>query len=149
MTAAAKTTGIGILELSTVFENLQPDIVVTIADRYETIATAVSASYMNIPLSHVQGGEVTGNIDEKVRHSITKLSDYHFVSCNSAKNRVIKLGENPDFVFDTGCPSIDLAYDVKEKIQFSISIPMIATRVLEHTLITQMDMLCYATSCNK
>ena len=115
LTAAAKTTGIGILELSTVFENLQPDIVVTIADRYETMATAVSASYMNIPLAHVQGGEVTGNIDEKVRHSITKLSDYHFVSCNSAKNRVIKLGENPDFVFDTGCPSIDLAYDVKRK----------------------------------
>ena len=51
------------------------------------MATAVSASYMNIPLAHVQGGEVTGNIDEKVRHSITKLSDYHFVSCNSAKNR--------------------------------------------------------------
>ena len=113
LTAAAKTTGIGILELSTVFDNLKPDIVVTIADRFETMATAVSASYMNIPLAHVQGGEVTGNIDEKVRHAITKLSDYHFVASEDAKQRVIKLGENPEMVFNTGCPSIDLAAGVK------------------------------------
>jgi UDP-hydrolysing UDP-N-acetyl-D-glucosamine 2-epimerase len=117
LTAAAKTTGIGILELSTVFDNLKPDIVVTVADRFETMATAISASYMNIPLAHIQGGEVTGNIDEKVRHSITKLSDYHFVASESAKERVIKLGENPIFVFNTGCPSIDLASNVKNKPQ--------------------------------
>jgi len=114
LTAAAKTTGIGILELSTVFDNLKPDVVVTVADRFETMATAIAASYMNIPLAHIQGGEVTGNIDEKVRHSITKLADYHFVASESAKERVIKLGENPDFVFNTGCPSIDLAKQVKE-----------------------------------
>ncbi|WP_136669286.1 UDP-N-acetylglucosamine 2-epimerase [Flavobacterium sp. H122] len=114
LTAAAKTTGIGILELSTVFDNLKPDVVVTVADRFETMATAIAASYMNIPLAHIQGGEVTGNIDEKVRHSITKLADYHFVASESAKERVLKLGENPDFVFNTGCPSIDLAKQVKE-----------------------------------
>lgn len=112
LTAAAKTTGIGILELSTVFDNLSPDIVVTIADRFETMATAISAAYMNIPLAHIQGGEVTGNIDEKVRHSITKLADYHFVASQSARERVIRLGEDPDFVFNTGCPSIDLAAEV-------------------------------------
>ncbi len=112
LTAAAKTTGIGILELSTVFDNLKPDIVVTVADRFETMATAIAASYMNIPLAHIQGGEVTGNIDEKVRHAITKLSDYHFVASDSAKERVIKLGENPEFVFNTGCPSIDIAQKV-------------------------------------
>ena len=114
LTAAAKTTGIGILELSTVFDNLKPDIVVTVADRFETMATAIAASYMNIPLAHIQGGEVTGNIDEKVRHAITKLADYHFVASANAKERVIKLGEHPDFVFNTGCPSIDLAKEVKE-----------------------------------
>lgn len=112
LTAAAKTTGIGILELSTVFDNLSPDIVVTVADRFETMATAIAASYMNIPLAHVQGGEVTGNIDEKVRHSITKLADYHFVASEEAKERVLRLGEHPDFVFNTGCPSIDLAAEV-------------------------------------
>lgn len=113
LTAAAKTTGIGILELSTVFDNLNPDIVVTVADRFETMATAISASYMNIPLAHVQGGEVTGNIDEKVRHAITKLADYHFVASESALERVIKLGEKPDVVFNTGCPSIDLAAEIE------------------------------------
>ncbi len=112
LTAAAKTTGIGILELSTVFDNLRPDIVVTVADRFETMATAISASYMNIPLAHIQGGEVTGNIDEKVRHAITKLADYHFVASENAKKRVIQLGENPNMVFNTGCPSIDIAQEV-------------------------------------
>ncbi|WP_442787006.1 UDP-N-acetylglucosamine 2-epimerase [Flavobacterium suncheonense] len=119
LTAAAKTTGIGILELSTVFDNLKPDIVVTVADRFETMATAIAASYMNIPLAHIQGGEVTGNIDEKVRHSITKLADYHFVASEGAKQRVLKLGENPEFVFNTGCPSIDLADQVKGSVQLS------------------------------
>lgn len=114
LTAAAKTTGIGILELSTVFDNLKPDIVVTVADRFETMATAIAASYMNIPLAHIQGGEVTGNIDEKVRHSITKLADYHFVASENAKNRVIQLGENPEMVFNTGCPSIDIAQVVSK-----------------------------------
>tara|TARA_R110000850_G_scaffold25797_1_gene74148 strand:- start:80 stop:1237 length:1158 start_codon:yes stop_codon:yes gene_type:complete len=112
LTAAAKTTGIGILELSTVFDNLKPDIVVTVADRFETMATAISASYMNIPLAHIQGGEVTGNIDEKVRHAITKLADYHFVASEEAEERVLKLGEDASMVFNTGCPSIDLAKPV-------------------------------------
>ena len=112
LTSAAKTTGIGILELSTVFYNIKPDIVVTVADRFETIATAVTASFMNIPLAHIQGGEVTGNIDEKVRHSITKLADYHLVSSEGAAKRVIRMGESADFVFNTGCPSIDLAVDI-------------------------------------
>jgi UDP-hydrolysing UDP-N-acetyl-D-glucosamine 2-epimerase len=113
LSAAAKTTAIGILEISSVFENLKPDIVVTIADRFETMATAIAAAYMNIPLAHIQGGEVTGNIDEKVRHSITKLADYHFVASESARERVLKLGEDSAMVFNTGCPSIDLADEVK------------------------------------
>lgn len=119
LTAAAKTTGIGILELSTVFDNLRPDIVVTVADRFETMATAISASYMNIPLAHIQGGEVTGNIDEKVRHAITKLADYHFVASENARKRVILLGEDPQMVFNTGCPSIDIAQQVAQKTELT------------------------------
>ena len=110
--AMAKTTGIGLMELATTFDNLSPDVVVTIADRYETIATAIAASYMNIPLAHIQGGEVTGSIDEKVRHAVTKLSDIHFVSTEKAAQRVISMGEDPKCVFVTGCPSIDLAAEV-------------------------------------
>ncbi len=113
-TSMAKTTGIGISELSGVFNNLKPDAVVTIADRFETMSTAIAASYMNIPLVHIQGGEVTGNIDEKVRHAITKLSDLHLVTSSDAKERVMKLGEKEDVVLVTGCPSIDLADEVKQ-----------------------------------
>jgi len=112
-TTMAKTTGLGIMELATVFDNLQPDIVGTIGDRFETMSTAIAASYMNIPLCHIQGGEVTGNIDEKVRHAITKLSDLHLVSNEDAKQRLIKLGEVPETIYITGCPSIDLADEVK------------------------------------
>jgi UDP-hydrolysing UDP-N-acetyl-D-glucosamine 2-epimerase len=112
LVTSAKSTGLGLVELATVFDNLQPDAVVTVADRYETLATAVAASYMNIPVVHVQGGEVTGSIDEKVRHSVTKLANLHLVSTKLARERVIRLGEEPDSVFLTGCPSIDIAAEV-------------------------------------
>lgn len=114
-TAMAKTTGLAVMELSTVFYNLKPDAVVTIADRFETIATSIAASYQNIPLVHIQGGEVTGNIDEKVRHANTKLADLHLVASADAKTRVERMGENPNMVFNTGCPSIDLAKQVLEQ----------------------------------
>jgi GDP/UDP-N,N'-diacetylbacillosamine 2-epimerase (hydrolysing) len=112
LTAMAKTTGLGMLELATVFDNLKPDVIVTVADRFETIATAVAASYLNIPVAHVQGGEVTGSIDEKVRHAVTKLSDLHFVASEKAAERVIRMGEDPATVHVTGCPSIDLAASI-------------------------------------
>jgi len=112
LVTSAKSTGIGLSELATVFDNLKPDAVVTVADRYETLATAVAASYMNIPVVHVQGGEVTGSIDEKVRHAVTKLANLHLVSTQLAAERVRRLGEEPDSIFVTGCPSIDIAAEV-------------------------------------
>src|SRR5688572_4787555 len=112
LVTSAKSTGIGLSELATVFDNRKPDAVVTIADRFETLATAVAASYMNIPVVHVQGGEVTGSIDEKVRHAVTKLSDLHLVSTRLARERVVRLGEPEATVFVTGCPSIDIAAEV-------------------------------------
>ncbi|MDC0293201.1 UDP-N-acetylglucosamine 2-epimerase [Verrucomicrobia bacterium] len=121
-TSMAKTTGLGVMELSTTFLNLNPDVVVTIADRYETIATAIAAAYMNIPVVHVQGGEVTGSIDEKVRHAITKLADLHLVSSEQASKNVIKMGENPDNVLITGCPSLDIANEVRSKPDLNIDI---------------------------
>ncbi len=109
LVTSAKSTGLGLAELATVFDDLKPDVVVTIADRFETMATAVAASYMNIPLAHIQGGEITGSIDEKVRHAITKLADIHLVASEKASDRVVRMGEDPERVFVTGCPSIDLA----------------------------------------
>ena len=107
-TTMAKSTGLGLLELPTVFEMLQPDMVVTVADRFETIATAISAAYMNIPVAHTQGGEVSGSIDESVRHAVTKLAHLHFPATELSARRVIAMGEDPDTVFNVGCPSIDL-----------------------------------------
>lgn len=112
LVTSAKSTGLGLVELATVFDNLKPDAVVTIADRYETLANAVAAAYMNIPVVHIQGGEVTGSIDEKVRHAVTKLSNLHLVSTQMAAERVRRLGEEPSSVIVTGCPSIDIAAEV-------------------------------------
>jgi UDP-hydrolysing UDP-N-acetyl-D-glucosamine 2-epimerase len=108
----AKSTGLSLMELATIFENLRPDVVVSVADRYETLATAVAAAYMNIPVAHVQGGEVTGSIDEKVRHAVTKLADLHFVASRQAADHVIRMGEDERAVFVTGCPSVDLAASI-------------------------------------
>lgn len=111
----AKSTGLGVLELATQFENLKPDIVLTVADRFETMATAIAASYMNIPLAHIQGGEFTGSIDQSVRHAITKLAHIHFPSTEKAGKVVVQMGENPKAVFVTGCPSIDIVLQARSQ----------------------------------
>ena len=107
--SAAKSTATGLMETATALTNLKPDVVVTIADRYETIATAIAASYQNIPLAHIQGGEISGNIDDKVRHAITMLADLHLVASKGAAARVVSMGEDADRVILTGCASIDIA----------------------------------------
>jgi UDP-hydrolysing UDP-N-acetyl-D-glucosamine 2-epimerase len=104
----AKSTGLGLLELPTIFEMLDPDVVVTVADRFETIATAIAAAYMNIPVAHTQGGEVSGSIDESVRHAVTKLAHLHFPATELSARRVVAMGEDAECVFNVGCPSIDL-----------------------------------------
>jgi GDP/UDP-N,N'-diacetylbacillosamine 2-epimerase (hydrolysing) len=111
-TTMAKSTGLAILELATLFENLKPDLVLTVADRFETIATAVAASYMNIPVAHTQGGEVTGSIDESVRHAVTKLSHLHFPATRLSAQNIIRMGEDPATVHCTGCPSIDVVAEL-------------------------------------
>lgn len=103
----AKSTALGIIELSSAFDELKPDVVITVADRFETMATAIAASYLNIPLAHIQGGEITGNIDETVRHAITKLAHYHFPSTEESRKRLIKMGEEEWRIVNSGCPSID------------------------------------------
>ncbi len=107
-TTMAKSTGMAIMDLSTQFENLRPDVVLTVADRFETIATAIAASYMNIPVAHTQGGEVTGSIDESVRHAVTKLAHVHFPATKQAADYLLRMGEEPGRVHLTGCPAIDL-----------------------------------------
>jgi UDP-hydrolysing UDP-N-acetyl-D-glucosamine 2-epimerase len=111
----AKSTGLGLLELPTIFEQLEPDIVLTVGDRFETMATTLAAAYMNIPLAHTMGGEVSGTIDESIRHAITKFAHIHFPACSDAHDRIVKLGEPPESVHLVGCPRIDLVAEVLER----------------------------------
>ena len=111
----AKSTGLGLLELPTIFDQLHPDVVLTVGDRFETMATTLAAAYMNIPLAHTMGGEVTGTIDESIRHAVTKFAHIHFPACSEAQERIIKLGERPEDVYLVGCPRIDLVAEVLAK----------------------------------
>lgn len=108
----AKSTGLGLMELPTLFEQLRPDVVLTVGDRFETMATTLAAAYMNIPVAHTMGGEVSGTIDESIRHAVTKFAHIHFPACEGARERIIKLGELPQHVHMVGCPRIDLVADI-------------------------------------
>lgn len=106
-TTMAKSIGLGIIEFTNEFQRLRPDIVLLIGDRYEALSAAIAAAYMNIPLAHIQGGEVSGSIDESARHAISKFAHLHFPSTERAASYLVRLGEHPDCVFNVGCPSGD------------------------------------------
>jgi UDP-hydrolysing UDP-N-acetyl-D-glucosamine 2-epimerase len=108
----AKSTGLGLLELPTLFEMLRPDVVVSVGDRFETMSTAIAAAYMNIPVAHTMGGEISGTIDESIRHAVTKLSHVHFPANAAAAERIVRMGEHPDTVHAVGCPRIDLVAEI-------------------------------------
>jgi len=108
----AKSTGVGLIELPTVFERLQPDVVITVGDRFETMATTLAAAYMNIPVAHTMGGEISGTIDESIRHAVTKFAHIHFPASREAAERIIRLGEPESTVFQVGCPRLDLVAEI-------------------------------------
>ena len=111
----AKSTGLGLLELPTLLDLLKPHVVVSVGDRFETMATAIAAAYMNIPVAHTMGGEISGTIDESVRHAVTKLSHLHFPANRPAAERIIRMGEDPSAVHVVGCPRIDLVAEIVEQ----------------------------------
>lgn len=106
----AKTTGVGIIEFSTFLNQLKPDVVVLRGDRFEVLSAAVAAAYLQIPIAHIEGGDLTGSIDESVRHAITKLSHLHFATNEDAKKRIVRMGENPKYVFNFGSPEIEVIH---------------------------------------
>ena len=109
----AKSAGFAIIELATLLDSYKPDFVVVLTDRYETLSAAVTAAFLNIPVAHIQGGEVTGTIDESIRHAVTKFAHVHFAASEASRQRIIKLGETPEFVFNVGCPATDLLLRAK------------------------------------
>lgn len=108
-TTMAKSLGFGIIEFSGEFSRLSPDFILMIGDRYEGLAAALATSYMNICLAHIQGGEVSGSIDESARHCISKLAHYHFPSTERSAEFLVRMGELEETVFHVGCPSSDIA----------------------------------------
>ena len=109
-----KSTGMGMIGFSDAFEELKPDLVILLGDRFEILSAAFSAFIKNIPIAHIHGGESTeGAYDEGIRHSITKMSFWHFVATNDYKKRVIQLGEKPERVFKVGGLGVDLIKETK------------------------------------
>lgn len=105
--AMAKSTGLGLVEISNLLNKYEPDLTFIVGDRYEMLSIAIASAFMNIPIAHSMGGEISGTIDESIRHSITKLSHIHFAANELAKQNIIKMGENPKMIFNFGCPRID------------------------------------------
>jgi len=104
----SKSTGLGLIGFADVFYELNPDIVIVLGDRYEVLAASLAAMFENIPIAHIHGGETTaGAFDEAIRHSITKMSWWHFVAADEYEKRVIQLGENPERVFNVGGLGVD------------------------------------------
>tara|TARA_Y100000310_G_scaffold344034_1_gene454672 strand:+ start:10850 stop:11947 length:1098 start_codon:yes stop_codon:yes gene_type:complete len=117
----AKTAGLGIVEFANIFNNIKPDIVVVRGDRFEVLSAATAAAYMNISIAHIEGGDVSGTLDEAVRHSITKLSHIHFPTNEESKKRILKMGENKKYVFNFGSPDIEMLHNVSRgKNNFNI-----------------------------
>jgi len=104
----SKSMGLAQIGFADVYEELQPDILVVLGDRYEIFSAVSSAMILKIPIAHLHGGETTqGAFDESIRHSITKMSHLHFTATSEYKNRVIQLGEQPNRVFNVGGLGID------------------------------------------
>ena len=116
----AKSLGFGIVEFASVFQRLRPDVILVIGDRYEALAAAIAAAYMNICIVHIQGGEVSGSIDESARHAITKLAQYHVPSTERSAEYLIRMGERPDTILSIGCPSSDLARELDTELTSDI-----------------------------
>jgi UDP-N-acetylglucosamine 2-epimerase (non-hydrolysing)/GDP/UDP-N,N'-diacetylbacillosamine 2-epimerase (hydrolysing) len=106
-TAWAKSLGVGIQSLAQVFDMIRPDILLVSGDRGDALAATMTAAYMNIPVAHIQSGDLSGHIDGSARHAITKLAHIHFPACQDSADRVVKMGEEPWRVFNVGAPQLD------------------------------------------
>ena len=147
--AMAKTACLTALEFTNGFHSIDPDIVVVCGDRFEQLAIAMTAAYLNKTIAHIEGGDVTGSIDESVRHAITKLSHIHFVTNADAHRRVLAMGEDPSYVFNTGSLDLELAANVRttltnERINsygvgHAVDITQPFLTVIQHPVTTEAD----------
>lgn len=139
----AKSVGIGMVRITDELLRLKPDAVLINGDRFEMMAVAVAATYLNIPIAHHEGGDVSGTIDESVRHAITKFSHIHLTATERSKARVLQMGEDPRFVFTVGSPTIDalkqIDFTKRERILPGIDPERPYLLVLAHPVTTEGD----------
>jgi UDP-hydrolysing UDP-N-acetyl-D-glucosamine 2-epimerase len=109
----ARSGGLAQMDFAQLLNSLKPDAVYLVGDRYQAVAVAMAAVTLGITLVHQQGGEVSGSLDERYRHAITKLADYHVPSTERARDNLIRMGERPESILAVGCPSVDLAARIK------------------------------------
>lgn len=105
----AKSVGFAVVEFASALQHLKPDVLLLIGDRYEALSAALAAAFMNICIAHIQGGEVSGSIDESTRHAISKYAHYHFPSTQRSADYLIRMGEAPRTILSVGCPGSDIA----------------------------------------
>jgi UDP-hydrolysing UDP-N-acetyl-D-glucosamine 2-epimerase len=147
--AMAKTACLTALEFTNGFHSIDPDIVVICGDRFEQLAIAMAAAYLNKTIAHIEGGDVTGSIDESVRHAITKLAHLHFVTNADAERRVLAMGEEPRYVFNTGSLDLEVASQVTTELtnervnSYGVGHAVDITRpfliVIQHPVTTETD----------
>lgn len=124
-------------------EIAKPDVVLSGFDIGGNFAVTIAAAHMNIPVAHIQGGEVTGSIDESIRHAMSKFSHIHFPATEDAKKRLIRIGENPDDIYVVGCPSIDVLIntphvsksELEKKYNIDFNLPFIL--MIQHPVTTE------------
>jgi GDP/UDP-N,N'-diacetylbacillosamine 2-epimerase (hydrolysing) len=129
----AKTSGIATIKFTKALLKIKPDIVVVLGDRAEALSAAIAANYLSIPVTHIHGGELSGHVDGVIRHAITKLSSIHFAATRKATERIIKMGEEPWRVINSGAPGLDSILGEKtpslenlsEKYNIDKNIPLI------------------------
>ncbi|MCY6370508.1 UDP-N-acetylglucosamine 2-epimerase [Clostridium ganghwense] len=105
--AMAKSIGLTIMNVTQSLERVKPDVLVVLGDRGEMMAASLAATHMNIPVAHIHGGEVTGTVDESIRHAITKLSHIHFPATEDSKQRILRMGEREENIYVVGAPGLD------------------------------------------
>ena len=143
--AWTKSIGLEIIKLAQVFSMIQPDILLVTGDRAEMFAAAIAAAYMNIPIAHIQAGDVSGHIDGSIRHAITKISHIHFSSCEDSAKRVRRLGEEPWRIFNVGAPQLDTIIhdpklpqkEISEKLSIDLNKPTIL--IIQHPVLFEID----------
>jgi UDP-hydrolysing UDP-N-acetyl-D-glucosamine 2-epimerase len=150
--AMAKTACLTALEVTNTLYTADPDVVVICGDRFEQLAIAMAAAYLNKTIAHIEGGDLTGSIDESVRHAITKLAHIHFVTNDDAKRRVLTMGEDPKYVFNTGSLDVervaclqDDAADISTKelsaygVGHDVDVSQPFLTVIQHPVTTESD----------